>query len=225
MVQSVVGDELGELRVLQSKAETKAYYDKIAGVYDLLAEFSEGPMRQAGLKLLNAVAGETILEIGCGTGHCLVEIARAVGPQGKAIGIDVSRSMLDETEQLLVQERAELHCCDAADLPIDAGTVDGIFVSFTLELFDTREIPNVLREWKRVLKPGGRLVVVAISKEELPGLVSKPFEWTHHHFPNLMDCRPIHVRRALEAVDFEIDTGLIDSMWVPVEIVRGIKRG
>lgn len=218
-----LGYEPGVLRVLQSKDETRSFYDKIAKVYDLLAEFSEQPMRDAGLKLLAATPGESILEIGCGTGHCLVELAAVVGQQGRIVGVDISENMLEESRELLIHEKVELHCGDAAQLPFPDETFDGIFTSFTLELFDTPELPQVLIEWRRVLKPGGRLVVVAISKEDPQGLILKTFEWTHRHFPNLMDCRPIYVRRALEASGFSIDSADVQQMWVPVEIVRGVK--
>jgi hypothetical protein len=53
--------EPGVLRALQTKSETKAFYDKIAKVYDLLSEHSERPMREAGLKMLAAVPGEHVL--------------------------------------------------------------------------------------------------------------------------------------------------------------------
>ena len=96
-------------------------------------------------------------------------------------------------------------------------------MSFTLELFDTPEIPRVLAECKRVLRPGGRLAVVAISKEGKQGFLIRAFEWTHRHFPNLMDCRPIYVRRAIEEADFVIRNATIDHMWVPVEIVLAEK--
>ncbi len=91
------------------------------------------------------------------------------------------------------------------------------------KLFDTPDIPKVLAECKRVLRPGGRIVVVAVSKEGKEGFVLHAFEWTHRHFPNLMDCRPIYVRRALQATGFAVDESLTESMWVPVEIVRGRK--
>ena len=219
--------EPGVLRVLQTKSETKAFYDKIAKVYDLLSEHSERPMREAGLKLLAAAPGEHVLEIGFGTGHILAELAHAVGPTGRVFGIDISEKMLAHAKDVLSNQglidRASLDCGDAEKLPYDDGSMDGIFMCFTLELFDTPDIPKVLAECKRVLRPGGRIVVVAVSKEGKDGFVLHAFEWTHRHFPNLMDCRPIYVRRALEASGFVIGDSLNDSMWVPVEIVMARK--
>ncbi len=61
------------------------------------------------------------------------------------------------------------------------------------------------------------------GKEGKEGLIVQAFEWTHRHFPNLMDCRPIYARRALEATGFVIEDSRTESMWVPVEIVRGRK--
>jgi demethylmenaquinone methyltransferase/2-methoxy-6-polyprenyl-1,4-benzoquinol methylase len=219
--------EPGVLRVLQTKAVTRQYYNKIAKVYDLLSEEAEKPMREAGLKKLAAQPGESILEIGFGTGHCLVEIAQAVGPAGKALGIDISDQMVSLARQLLEREglagRVSLERGDAEALPYDANSLDGVFFSFTLELFDTPELPKVLAECKRVLRPGGRIVVVAVSREGKHGAMLNLYEWAHKHFPNLMDCRPIYVQRALEAAGFTIKTAGVESMWVPVEIVLAIK--
>lgn len=49
------------------------------------------------------------------------------------------------------------------------------------------------------------------------------YEWTHEHFPNLLDCRPIYVRRALEDAGCSIRDAMIAKMWVPVEIVVAAK--
>jgi len=219
--------EPGVLRVLQSKGETKAFYNKIAKVYDLLAEHSERAVREAGLKLLAPSPGERLLEIGFGTGHLLAELAKAVGPTGSVFGIDISENMLAQAQDVLDREgmsqRVSLACGDAEQLPYDAESIDGIFMCFTLELFDTPDIPRVLAECRRVLRPGGRIVVVAVSKEGKQGLVVRAFEWTHRHFPNLMDCRPIYARRALDAAGFVSEDCLLESMWVPVEIVRAKK--
>ena len=96
--------ESGVLRVLQDKAETKAFYNKIAKVYDLLSEHSEKAMREEGIKMLAPAPGERLLEIGFGTGHVLVELAKAVGPTGKVFGTDLSENMLAHAQGLLEQE-------------------------------------------------------------------------------------------------------------------------
>lgn len=211
------------LRVLQSKDETRAFYDKISGVYDLLAEHSEGPVRQAGLDQLALAPGERALEIGYGTGHCVLQLAEAVGPEGKVFGIDLSEGMRLRAQERLRKEhligRVELICGDATSLPYPDGCMDAVFMSFTLELFDTPDIPRVLAECKRVLRAGGRIGVVGITKEGKEGFAVEAYEWTHQHFPNLLDCRPIFVRRALEHSGFSIRDATIENMWVPVEIV------
>jgi demethylmenaquinone methyltransferase/2-methoxy-6-polyprenyl-1,4-benzoquinol methylase len=96
-------------------------------------------------------------------------------------------------------------------------------MSFTLELFDTPVIPRVLAECGRVLQSNGRIVIVGLSKEAPPGLALKAFEWTHQHFPTLLDCRPIYVRRALDRAGFRVTETSLQHMWVPVEVVTATK--
>lgn len=219
---------LSVLRVFQSKKETRCFYNKIARVYDLLSDRSEAPMRKAGLDLLSTSGGETALEIGFGTGHSLVALAKAVGPKGRVLGLDLSDGMPKLAKINLakagVRERARLRCGDAAQLPYADEITDVVFMSFTLELFDTPEIPQVLRECQRVLRPGGRIVVVGMSKDAKRDPLIGMFEWTHKHFPNFLDCRPIYVREALAKAGFKIQEVLKKRMWIPVEIVLGIKK-
>jgi ubiquinone/menaquinone biosynthesis C-methylase UbiE len=216
-------------RVFQSKAETKAFYDKISHVYDLLAEHSEGPIRRAGLEKLDVRSGEKVLEIGFGTGHSLVSLAQSVGPAGKVYGLDLSERMLDIARDNLhkagLADRVNLASGDAVQLPNSPDSLDAIFMSFTLELFDTPEIPKVLAECKRVLRPGGRVMVVAVSTEGEDGVILRAYEWSHRHFPNLVDCRPIFARRSLEAAGFRIESAERKMMWASVEIVLGVKAG
>jgi ubiquinone/menaquinone biosynthesis C-methylase UbiE len=215
------------LRVFQTKDQTRAFYNKISHVYDLMSERSEAPMRKAGLELFNARAGESVLEIGFGTGHSLVALAKAVGPNGKVFGLDLSDRMLKQAKGNLATarllERVRLRCGDAAQLPYAAASLNGVFMSFTLELFDTPEIPKVLRECKRVLQAGGRIVVVGMSKDAKHDPLISVFEWTHKHFPNFLDCRPIYVRETLEKAGFKIQKALKKHMWIPVEVILGVK--
>jgi len=133
-------------------------------------------MRKAGLELLRTRAGESVLEIGFGTGHSLVALAKAVGPKGTVFGVDLSDKMLQRAKTSLAKfnllARAHLRCADATQLPYEANSMDAVFMSFTVELFDTPEIPTVLRECKRVLRLGGRIVVVACPKT--PNATSLP---------------------------------------------------
>ncbi len=216
------------LRVFNSREETRKYYDRIARIYDLMADHSEAPARQAGLDLLAVRPGQKVLEIGFGTGHCLVALGQAVGPAGKVYGIDLSDAMRQHADENLqkagLSGRAELTCGDALHLPYPAGTLDAIFMSFTLELFDTPEIPLVLAECKRVLRPGGPIAVVGMSKEQGHGMIFHLYEWTHKHFPNFVDCRPIFIARALEAAGFRVVNQEHRSIWVPVEVVLAVKE-
>jgi ubiquinone/menaquinone biosynthesis C-methylase UbiE len=224
------GEVLSEpdvLPVLQSKEETRAFYNKIAKVYDLLAERSEQPVRDTGFAKLNPQPGECVLEIGFGTGHNLLRIAKQVGPTGKVFGIDLAEKMVESAQQLVdkegLHERVDLTCGDAEQLPYEPETMDAVVMNFTLELFNTPDVPLVLEQCRQVLRHGGRIVVAGISKEGKQGVTIRAFEWTHRHFPNLMDCRPIYVRRAVETAGFHIEDTSLEHIWVPIEIILGKK--
>ena len=138
-------------------------------------------------------------------------------------GIDLSEEMVTLTRQLIHREGlddvVQLWCRDASELPFSDDTIDAVFMSFTLELFDTPELPKILAECRRVLRPGGRSAIVSISKDDPSDVMVRAFEWTHRHFPNLLDCRPIHARQTLEAAGFEVVKSEVRHMWLPVEIV------
>jgi demethylmenaquinone methyltransferase/2-methoxy-6-polyprenyl-1,4-benzoquinol methylase len=216
-------------RVNRSKDAARVSYNRMSRWYDLIAGSTEAKYRNWGLEKLAARPGETVLEIGFGTGHCLVSLANAVGVTGRVTGLDISDGMLAIARERLreqgLSDRVDLHLGDAANLNfIEASSLDGVFMSFTLELFDNPEIPRVLQECHRVLKPGGRLAVVAMTKTDPPGLAVRLYEWFHEHMPDYADCRPIFARQALEENGFEIRDRSVSSMWgLPVEIVLGKK--
>lgn len=213
--------ELKISRVTRSKEEAKASYDKMSKWYDILPGRFEKKYRDAGLQKLSAKEGEIVLEIGFGTGHCVLALAQSVGNSGKVYGIDISEGMCNITrsrvEKAELPERVELKCGDAAKLPFETNFFDAIFMSFTLELFDTPEIPIVLYECRRVLRRGGRICVVAMSKKGKSNVIMRLYEWAHRKLPSYVDCRPIFVQKALEDAVFQI----LDATEVPLWGLQG----
>ena len=215
-------------RVPRSKDDAKKYYDRISVVYDWLGGIFERRPAEKALSYLKVQGSETVLEIGFGTGHCLQQIALSVGKTGKAYGIDISDRMLQVTRKKLEKagliDRVELYSGDASKLPFSNEIFDAVFMSFTLELFDTPEITQLLNEIKRVLKTGGRLGVASLSRAKGDSTALRIYEWIHRKWPKYVDCRPIYLEQFLRKAGYTIQNKEVHNLFVlPLEIVVSIK--
>jgi demethylmenaquinone methyltransferase/2-methoxy-6-polyprenyl-1,4-benzoquinol methylase len=217
------------LPVPRTKEEAERSYDRISRYYDYLTGAFERKYAEMALERLSVSEGEIVLEIGFGTGHCLKRIAEPIGPKGKACGIDISTGMMEISNERLeeagLEDRVKLFCGDAASLPFDDSTFDAVFMRFTLELFDTPEIPKVLEQIKRVLKPEGRLVVVGMSKENGDSIFLRPDGWIHNRWPKYVDCRPIYVEQSLGEAGYTVKSKeKVRLFRLPGEIVVAVNR-
>jgi len=162
-------------RVERDTAAARATYDRLAGVYDLVEGAVRTPRPCCGCWPATPASG--VLEVGPGTGHGLVTLAGQVGPAGTAIGVDLSARMGARARRRLARAGYTASSAvvrgDARQLPIGHATVDAVMMSFVLDLIDTDQIPTVLVECRSVLRPTGRLVIVALDLMEPPPTMTR----------------------------------------------------
>lgn len=214
------------LRVTRTRTQAKENYDRVSRFYDYLEGLFEKHAKFIGLKHLNIESDEIFLEIGFGTGHCLKQVAEAVKSKGKVYGIDISSGMMKIAEKRLGKngliDRVNLYCGDAMNMPYPDNFFDVVFMSFTLELFDTPEIPLLLTEVKRILKQNARIGIVSLLQEEQDSMIAKLYKWAHKKFPIYVDCRPIYPELFLKEAGFKISyTDKLMIMGLPVKVVIG----
>jgi len=102
--------------------------------------------------------GQVILDVASGTGHAAVAAARAVGPQGRVVAVDASPEMYERAKQKVVRlglTNVEVRQGDGAALALPVASFDAVICASAIYTFP--DIPAALLEWRRVLKPGGRL--------------------------------------------------------------------
>ena len=208
---------------------TRAFYDRISSAYDLIADAGEHRCRARGLEALAVRQGERALEIGFGTGHALVALATAVGDSGSVSGVDISAGMERVARRRLrdagLEDRVELAVAAVPPLPYEDARFDVASLSFTLELFPIDQTPEVLGEVQRVLRPGGRLGIVAMAdtpEGRHESVLTHTYRWLHRHFPHIVDCQPIDAAGQLSRAGFELAVSERHAIWsLPVAVLVG----
>jgi ubiquinone/menaquinone biosynthesis C-methylase UbiE len=125
--------------------------------------------------MLGLTPGDAVLDVACGPGNFTREFARAVGPEGLAVGIDASRPMLERGVIDLVRSRlanmALVHG-DASSLPFVDDSFDALCCFAALHLF--ADPFGALDEFARVLRPGGRVSIMASVRRQLTHPALRP---------------------------------------------------
>ena len=150
--------------------QVQAMFDRIAGVYDRMNSVMTVGMhhrwRERAADLAALKPGNRALDVATGTGDLAVELATRVAPDGEVVGSDFSERMLELARQKAPELRFEHG--NALDLPYDDGEFDAATVGFGARNFS--DLPAGLREMTRVVRPGGRVVILEITTPERPPL-------------------------------------------------------
>jgi len=155
--------------------QIRGMFDRIAGIYDPLNTAMTAGLhhrwRERAADRAELAPGDTALDACCGTGDLALELARRVGPAGTVIGSDFSDRMLELAREKAARRGAtgvRFEWGDALDLSYEDGSFDAVSVGFGVRNFADVELG--LRELARVLKPGGRLVILEITQPQRPPL-------------------------------------------------------
>jgi len=157
-------------------------FDRIAERYDLVNRVMTLGMdvgwRRRTVRELRLPAGALVADLACGTGDLCLLAARRVGPEGRVTGVDISEEMLAVGRRKVAEaglaDRVDLLRANALDLPFPDRSFDVVTSGFVLR--NLADLPRALAEMARVLRPGGRAVILELSHPTNP-LVRVPFRF------------------------------------------------
>jgi len=165
-------------------------FDRVASRYDALNSLMTAGLhhrwreRAAGRAELRP--GDAALDVCCGTGDLALELAARVAPGGNVVGCDFSEPMLDLAREKAAARSVEgvrFEWADALSLPYDADRFDAVTVGFGVR--NLADLDRGLREMTRVLRPGGRLVILEITQPKRPPLSTFFSLWFDRIVPRL----------------------------------------
>ncbi len=207
-----------------AKEQVADVYSRVAPLYDVWAWLTERHARRRCLEVAAIQDGEDVLEVAVGTGLAFVEILEA-NPSGRNEGVDLTAAMLSRAEKKAAQTgnpHYRLRVGDAYDLDFPSDSFDVVINNYMFDLLPERDFPAVLGEFKRVLRPGGRLALVNMTH----GARWYNGVWDRLYRMNpalLGGCRGVSLLPLLQQTGFQHTTREYRSQFTfPSEVVFGI---
>ncbi len=160
-------------------------YDRLAPVYDVVSRpyrwLGTGRLAGRALRELRLARGDTVVELGTGTGRNLLALAAAVGPKGRVVGVDLSPGMLEKARRRTRGlHQVELVEADMRDYHLPDGTA-GVLATYAVEMVE--EYDTLIARLASQLRPGGRLVLNGLRSPDrwprwlvgIASALSRPF--------------------------------------------------
>ena len=163
----------------QKASHVRGVFDSVASKYDVMNDLMSMGLHRAwkayAVAAANLRPGEQVLDIAGGTGDLARAFAKKVGATGRVVHTDINETMLRQGRDRLLDDGLVLPTviCDAEALPFAPASFDLVSVAFGLRNMTRKE--RALAEMARVLKPGGRLLVLEFSKVAKP--LEKAYDW------------------------------------------------
>jgi ubiquinone/menaquinone biosynthesis C-methylase UbiE len=217
-------------QILEVKAPSErvpGMYTRLAPAYEVWARLTESKARRRVIELAAIQPDDDLLEVATGTGVQLVRLASA-NTGGRTTGVEPSEGMLAQTRRRVeaagLGDRVELLDGDALNLPLAAESFDVVVNGYMLDLLPRDDIPRALAEFRRVLRPGGRLVLSNMAKAER----RRHAIWDFLYARGLVltaNCRGVMAAPVLAELGFvDIEREYLAQMLFPTEIVSARRR-
>lgn len=211
-------DRILDARVAQS--DIPSVYTRLAPMYDFWAKLTEAHARQRCLEIAALRDGEDVLEVAVGTGALFVDLVRA-NPHGRTEGVDLTEAMLERARRKVaaLPGRHPLRVGDAGALPFDDASFDLLANNYMFDLMPEAQFAPVLSEFHRVLRPGGRLVIVNMAHTD--AWLLRAYERVYQLAPRLMGgCRGVHMETPVRDAGFEdVRVERVSQLGFPSEVV------
>ena len=175
---------------MPKKEKVQEMFDHIAPTYDklnhVLSMNVDKLWRRHALREIVDGSAQRILDVACGTGDSTISIAKAAGEGSEVTGVDISEGMMALVEgkaaKAGVGERIRLQVADGEDLPYESSSFDRVACAFGIRNFEHKE--KGLSEFRRVLKPGGKAVILELSVPR-----NRVVRWAYDlYFTRLLPC-------------------------------------
>ena len=213
--------------IRRNPADVVRLYSRVAWAYETWGTIADSRVRRHVRELVRQSGGGHVVEAGCGTGALLINLARD-NSHGFTVGLDLAPGMLAAARRRMARQQlgaVEIRRGDVRELILADNGVDTLTSSYVLDILPPDEIVAALTEFRRVLRPGGRLVLVNVT----------PAERRRHRIPELVygiplpltsNCRGIRVAPLLHQLGFvDITRDYVSQIGLPSEVVcatRGV---
>lgn len=208
-----------EVLASEKTARVHTVFDSVASRYDVMNDFmSLGSHRLLKRIVVETAAlreGNTVLDAAGGTGDIARLLTQAVGPSGRVTCFDINNSMLREGRDRSIDAGCmdiDFVLADAQELPFQDAQFDAVTIGFGLR--NVADQSRALSEFRRVLRPGGRLAVLDFSKPTNPAIrfAFGAFKWTWPLVGNLVVGTPRPYQYLVESIETHPSQGVLALM-------------